>query len=180
MAATIPSAVACPGRYDGGMYLDAMEFLDEERDGWRAYEALADLSDRDLERPVEGAHGWSGRDLMAHLLAWQGVALDAAKELAVDETSTVFQAMDADWERRGGEAVNEDIARTWAALPMGTLRERFRTQPGELRGYLTVVPETRWLKHAEHLRSFQEETIGHYADHLGDLEAILAAADHAG
>jgi hypothetical protein len=116
---------------------------------------------------------------MAHLLAWQGVALDAAKELAVDETSTVFQAMDADWERRGGEAVNEDIARTWGALPMGTLRERFRTQPGELRGYLTVVPETRWLKHAEHLRSFQEETIGHYADHLGDLEAILAAAHQA-
>ncbi|HET7495773.1 MAG TPA: maleylpyruvate isomerase N-terminal domain-containing protein, partial [Candidatus Limnocylindrales bacterium] len=100
------------------MYLDAMEFLDEERDGWRAYEALADLPDGDLERPVEGAHGWSGRDLMAHLLAWQGVALDAAKELAVDETSTVFQAMDADWERRGGEAVNEDIARTWGALPM--------------------------------------------------------------
>jgi hypothetical protein len=158
------------------MYLDAMEFLEEERDGWRAYEALADLPDDALERPVEAAHGWSGRDLMAHLLAWQGVALDAAKELAVDETSTVFETMDADWERRGGETVNDDITRTWAALPMAELRERFRTQPGELRGYLTVVPETRWLKHAGHLRSFQEETIGHYADHLADLEAIVTAA----
>jgi hypothetical protein len=162
--------------YHGVMYLDAMEFLEEERDGWRPYEALADLPDSALEDRIEGAHGWSGRDLMAHLLAWQGVALDAARELAVDETSTVFRRMDADWERRGGEAVNDDIARTWAALPMAELRERFRTQPGELRGYLTVVPETRWLKHAEHLRSFQEETIGHYADHLGDLDAVLTAA----
>ena len=35
---------------------------------------------------VDAAHDWSGRDLMAHLLAWQSVALDAARELAVDET----------------------------------------------------------------------------------------------
>ena len=65
------------------MYLDAMEFLEEERDGWRPYEALADLTDEQLDIPIDAAHGWSGRDLMAHMLAWQGVSLDAAKELAV-------------------------------------------------------------------------------------------------
>ena len=36
---------------------------------------------------------------------------------------------------------------------MDEVRERFATVPGELRGYLTVVPETRWLKHADHRAS---------------------------
>ena len=77
---------------------------------------------------------------------------------------------------RGGDVVNDEITRAWAKLPMSELRERFRTQPGELRGYLTVVPEARWVKHADHLRSFHDETIAHYADHAADLAAILAAA----
>lgn len=162
------------------MYLNAMEFLEEERDGWAPYEALAELSDERLAAQVDGAHGWTGRDLMAHMLAWQGVSLDAAKELAVNETSATIARVDADWDARGGEVVNDEITRTWAAVPMDELRERFRTQPGELRGYLTVVPETRWIKHADNLRFFIDETIDHYADHAADLEAILDAAASAG
>ncbi|MGP1674830.1 MAG: maleylpyruvate isomerase N-terminal domain-containing protein [Candidatus Limnocylindrales bacterium] len=158
------------------MYLDAMEFLEEERDAWAEFEALAGLSDSQLSAAVDGAHGWSGRDLMAHLLAWQEVALETAKELAVNETSPTIARVDADWEARGGEVVNDEITRTWAAMPMDLLRDRFRTQPGELRGYLTVVPETRWLKHATHLKSFHDETIAHYEEHVADLRAILAAA----
>lgn len=158
------------------MYLDAMEFLEEERDAWAPYEALAELTDEQLTAEVDGAHGWTGRDLMAHMLAWQGVSLDAAKELAVNETSATIARVDADWDARGGEVVNDEITRTWAAVPMDELRERFRTQPGELRGYLTVVPETRWLKHPAHLKSFHDETIAHYEEHADDLRAILAGA----
>ena len=154
----------------------ALEFLEEERDGWAPYEALAELSDEQLTAEVDGAHGWTGRDLMAHLLAWQGVSLDAAKELAVNETSATIARVDADWDARGGDVVNDEITRTWAAMPMDELRERFRTQPGELRGYLTVVPETRWLKHPTHLKSFHDETIAHYEEHTDDLRAILAGA----
>ena len=82
---------------------------------------------------------------------------------------------DADWEERG-DAINDEIDATWAALPMTEVRERFRTVPGQLRGYLTVVPETRWLKHADNQRFFHDETTAHYEDHVADLEAILAAA----
>jgi hypothetical protein len=158
------------------MYLDAMEFLEEERDGWAPYEALAGLTDEQLTARIDDAHGWSGRDLMAHMLAWQGVSLEAAKELAVNETSATIARVDADWDARGGEVVNDEITRTWASVPMAELRERFRTQPGELRGYLTVVPETRWVKNAAHLKSFHDETIAHYEDHADDLRAILSAA----
>lgn len=158
------------------MYLDAMEFLEEERDAWAPYEALAGLDDETLGRPVEGAHGWSGRDLMAHMLAWQGIALAIATELAVNETSPTIARVDAEWEARGGEVVNDELTRSWAERPMSELRESFRTQPGELRGYLTVVPETRWLKHAEHMRTLHDETVAHYEEHLADLSAVLAAA----
>jgi hypothetical protein len=158
------------------MYLDSLEFLEEERDSWRPFEALAELTDAELAVPVAGAHGWSGRQLMAHLLAWQEVALKIATELAVNETSPTIARIDADWEARGGDVVNAEIDAIWAAIPMDDLRARFRTQPGELRGYLTVVPESRWLKHAAHLRTISEETTAHYEEHRSELAAVLASA----
>ncbi|NJD28968.1 MAG: hypothetical protein FIA92_11800 [Chloroflexi bacterium] len=157
------------------MYLNAMEFLEEEREAWRPFEALDGLSDEQLDTPIDEAHGWTGRDLMAHLAAWQGYALAMARELAVGETSATRERLDAEWDERG-DAINLDIQVEWRALPLEEVRERFRTIPGELRGYLTVVPEARWVKHADHLRGFLEETIEHYAEHEADLEAILEAA----
>jgi hypothetical protein len=158
------------------MYLDSLEFLEEERDAWSPFEALAELSDEQLSTPVAAAHGWSGRQLMAHLVAWLEVGLAVATELAVNETSPVKARSDADWDARGGEVLNAEIDARWATRPLAELRATFRTIPGELRGYLTVVPETRWLKHADNLRFFQEETTDHYAGHRADLEAVLAAA----
>jgi len=158
------------------MDLDALGFLDEERDAWRPFEALADLTDEQLAVPVAAAHGWTGRQLMGHLLSGQEVALAVASELAVDETSATRERADADWETRGGEVVNAEIDATWAALSMDELRDRFATLPGQLRGYLRVVPESRWLKHSDHQRFFRSETTAHYEDHLADLAAILAAA----
>jgi hypothetical protein len=158
------------------MFLDGLSFLEEERDAWRPFEALAALTDEQLERPIEAAHGWSGRDLMGHLLSGQDVALRVARELAVGETSTAKAAADADWDARGGEVVNAELQAAWAAVPMDELRRRFAELPGELRGYLTVVPETRWVKHADNMRFLVDETLDHYEDHLADLAAILAAA----
>jgi hypothetical protein len=158
------------------VYLDALEFLDEEREAWAPFEALATLSDEQLRVPVAGAHGWSGRQLMGHLLGWQDNAMTVAKELAVGETSATKTRSDEDWEARGGEAVNAELDATWAALPLDELRQRFASIPGELRGYLTVVPESRWLKHADNQTFFSEETTRHYEEHLEDLRAILEAA----
>ena len=157
------------------MYLDALSFLEDERDAWRPFEALAALTDEQLERPVEAVSGWSGRDLLAHLVAWQLVALDVARELAVGERSAAKARADADWEARGGDVVNDEIQRDWAARPMSELRAEFGRVSGELRGYLTVVPEARWIKDADHQRFFVDETLDHYDEHRKDLDAILAA-----
>ena len=158
------------------MYLNALEFIEEERDAWLPYEALVDLSDEQLSRPLAEAHGWSGRQLIGHLLHWQGHAVAVLTELAVNETSAKKEALDADWEARGGDVVNDEVDAIWAAKSMDEIRETFRTQPGELRGYMTVVPESRWLKNADMLAFLSEELTDHYTEHLADLEAILASA----
>jgi hypothetical protein len=157
------------------MFLDGLSFLEEERDAWRPFEALAGLTDDQLAISVEAAHGWSGRDLMAHLAAWQEVALDIARDLASGETSATLERMDADWETLGGDVVNERIQAAWGELPIDEVRRRAGDIPGELRGYLTVVPETRWIKHPRHMESIVGETLDHYEEHRPDLEAILAA-----
>ena len=158
------------------MYLDAMEFLEEEREAWRPYEALLELSDAQLEQPVDGARGWSGRDLMAHLLGWLAFTLAAARELAVAEASPTLERRERETAERGVDALNEEIRARAGARSTADLREAFRTVPGELRGYLTVVPETRWVKNPVHLRAFLEDTTEHYEDHAADLAAILEAA----
>jgi hypothetical protein len=156
------------------MYLDSLSFLEDERDGWRAYEALADLTDEELDRPRDDLHGWTARDLIAHMVAWQEVALEVARDLAVNETSRTKQQADADWASRG-DIINDEINEAWRALPPDEVRRRLRTAAGELRGYLTVVPETRWLKNTDMLNFYLNETVDHYEDHRGDLRAVLAA-----
>lgn len=160
------------------MYADGLSFLDEEREAWRPFETLLELTDEQLEAPIEGAHGWTGRDLMGHLCAWIGWWQEIARELAVGPASPAFDRLSElgrNWETEG-DRTNAAIKAEWGALPMDELRRRFSTYPGELRGYLTVVPETRWLKDAPHLRSLLGNTTEHYAEHKADLEAILAAA----
>lgn len=157
------------------MYLDALSLLDDERDAWRPFEALNDLTDDQLERPVEAVNGWRGRDLMAHLVAWQILALDVAKELAVNESSKAKAVADEEWERRGGDVINDELLREWGARPLTDVREAFMNVGGELRGFLTVVPESRWIKDADNQRFLIDETLDHYEDHRKDLEAILAA-----
>jgi hypothetical protein len=162
--------------YDAGVFLDGMSFLEEEREAWRPFERLLDLSDEQLARPVEAAHDWSGRDLMGHLLAWLTAQLEVARELAVSETSTRSAEIDADWNARGGDVVNAELLEEWGRKPMSEIRDLFRSVPGELRGTLTVVPETRWLKNPRAMDGFIESTLDHYEEHAADLDAILAAA----
>jgi hypothetical protein len=160
------------------MYADGFSFLEEERETWRPFEALLELTDEQLDAPVEAAHGWSGRDLIAHLCSGQCWWLEIARELALGPTSAAWDRvsrMAAEWAATG-DAVNAVITDEWRALPIAEVRRRFGEYPGELRGTLTVVPETRWLKDAARLRNLLGNTTEHYEEHEADLRAILAAA----
>jgi hypothetical protein len=158
------------------MYFDALSFLEDERDAWRPFETLSQLTDDELDRPVDGAHGWAGRDLMGHLVHWQLLALNVARELAVGEHSPAKDAADADFAARGDVVVNAEVEELWRSKPLEEVRQEFASVAGELRGFLTVVPETRWVKNADLQRFFFEETIEHYDEHRPELTAILEAA----
>ncbi len=158
------------------MYFDALSFLEDERDAWRPYEALLALSPEQLERPVAGPDRWSGRDLLGHMVFVQEHALRVAQELAVGEESPSWRQGEEDWDRRGGDVINEEALAEFRALPLDDLLGRARLVPGELRGYLTVVPESRWIKNATYEAFFTSELLDHYAEHEADLVAILAAA----
>ena len=157
------------------MYFDALSFLEDEREAFRAFEALLDLTDEQLDRPVEAAGGWSGRDLMGHVAMWQEAALATAKELALGERSPTMERLEAQW-AAGGDQMNEDGLARFRAMPIEEVRAVFRVTAGELRGYLTVVPEARWIKHGSNQEYFFGETTEHYEEHTKELRAILDAA----
>jgi hypothetical protein len=157
------------------MYLDAMSFLEEDLQAWQPFQELLTLTDEELERETQNSHGWTGRDLIAHLVAWQEVALAVAKDIAVRDSSPTKERADADWAARG-DVINDEITAEWRQLPMSEVRSRMSSVAGELRGYLTVVPETRWLKNPTMLKFFLNEMTEHYEDHRTDLDAVLAAA----
>ena len=100
------------------MYLDALEFLEEEHDAWAPFEALADLTD-----DAAGASRRGGPRLVrprpdgppARVAG--GRRSTSLRELAVSETSPTIARVDADWDTRGGEVVNAEIQADWAALP---------------------------------------------------------------
>jgi hypothetical protein len=154
---------------------DSATFLAAEADAWAPYTALGGLSDADLERPVEAAHGWSGRDLMAHLAFWQGIAVGIARDLAASDVSETHAATDARWDA-GGDDWNAEILADWRALPLAEVRARFRDTPAALRQALAAAPVERWWGNESEREMILDETIGHYADHPADLAAILAAA----
>lgn len=160
------------------MYLDALSFLEDERDALRPYERLLELSDAQLDVEVAGAHGWSGRDLLGHLVLAQEAALAVAKELAVGPKSAEMERQEALWSAspEAGDAVNQAGIERFRAMPIADVREAFRDTAGELRGYLTVVPEARWIKDSAHQEYFFGEMTEHYEEHLTDLQAILEAA----
>jgi hypothetical protein len=157
------------------MYSNALEYLEDEREGWAPYESLADVPDERFDEPTppDGpGHGWSARILMSHMLAWHEICLSVARELALDETSRTFESVTREWRERR-DAMNEDLHARYADLPAAELKRRFRELPGELRGTLTVVPETRWLKHPRHSEVFVEWILEHEAEHRQELDAIL-------
>jgi len=157
------------------MYLDAMSFLEEDLEAWQPFQELLTLTDEELERETQNSHGWTGRDLIAHVVAWQEVALAVAKDIAVRDSSTTKERVDADWAARG-DIINDEINAEWRQLPMSEVRSRMSSVAGELRGYLTVVPEARWLKNPDMLKFFLNEMTEHYEDHRTDLDAVIAAA----
>lgn len=152
-----------------------MDFQSAEAAGWAPYEALGNLSDDDLERPLADAHGWAGRDLIAHIVFWQEVGAQIVRDLATSDVSPTKERVDAQWDE-GGDAWNERILADWREMPLSEVRSRLATAPAALRAALDAAPASRWWDSARNREALVEETVDHYADHREDLLAVLEAA----
>jgi len=148
--------------------------LAEEREAFRPFEALGQLADGQLDLPVPAAHDWSGRDLIAHLVAWLDDAIEVATELRTQATSPARERSRREFAARGDE-INARFQAEWRALPIAEVRRRLRAGPEALRRAIEAVPELRWAGDPEDLRFIHVYTVEHYEDHLDDLEAILHA-----
>jgi hypothetical protein len=153
----------------------AAALIDEELAAFRRFEALAGLDDAQLDVPVAAAHGWSGRDLIAHVVAWFDDAIAVASELQTMASSPAREASRRKFAARGDE-INAEIQAEWARLPMREVRRRLHDVPEALRRAVRAVPERGWAGDPENLRFIRTYTIGHYEDHVDDLAAILEAA----
>jgi hypothetical protein len=152
----------------------AAELLHEEREAWRPFEALDALTDAQLDRPIAGAHDWSGRDLIAHLVAWLDDPIEVATELRSQATSPARERSRRNFAARG-DAINARIQAEWRDLPMAEVRRRLQDVPEAVRTAVRAVPEASWAGDPENLRFVHVYTVEHYEDHLGDLAAILDA-----
>lgn len=148
--------------------------LAEEREAFRPFEALGQLADGQLDLPVPAAHDWSGRDLIAHLVAWLDDAIEVATELRVQATSAARERSRREFASRGDE-INARFQAEWRALPIAEVRRRMHDVPEALRRAVVSVPESRWIDDPENLRFVHVYTVEHYEDHRADLEAILHA-----
>ena len=112
---------------------------------------------------------------MAHIVAWQEVALAVARELAVDETSPTKIEADRDWDARGDE-INEEIRLALAGPPDGRGPAPVPDRPGRA----ARLPDGRARRRAgsrtpSTSEFFLDETIDHYEAHADDIAAVLAS-----
>jgi hypothetical protein len=153
----------------------AAVLLEEERRAFDPFEALSLLPDDRLDAPVPAAHDWSGRDLIAHVVAWLDDAIAVANELAGGDTTVARDRSRREFAARGDE-INARIQADWRALPLAEVRRRLREVPDALRRAVAEVPAAHWAGDPENLRFLHIYTVEHYEDHLADLGAILEAA----
>ena len=73
--------------------------------------------------------------------------------------------LDAEWAAGAGDQHQRGSARPLPGDAHRRGQGAFHAAAGELRGYLTVVPESRWIKHAAHQEWFFGETTEHYEEH---------------
>jgi len=146
-------------------------FFADEAEGFRPFEAILAL---DLAGLDDGprAHGWSARDLLAHLVGWHEVATEVAVELQASPASPRKAAADAAWDARGDE-LNEEIRAAWATLSLEEFRSRARSARQGLIDALRAAPLANWWESDEYLGYFVSEFQEHYADHRAALDVVL-------
>jgi DinB family protein len=111
--------------------------------GHREFTRLIDaLPSRALTRTGIGGGAWSPADLIGHLAAWEGFALDALDAWARPQRAPIDIAL----EERGLEGVNADaLAEASTLRPSALVRRSLETHQA-LIAAVRAIPAERWAK----------------------------------
>jgi hypothetical protein len=103
---------------------------------------IGDLPPKALTRTGIGGGAWSPADLIGHLAAWEGYALDALDAWTRRERAPIDIALD----ERGLDGVNADALAEGSALkPSAIVRRSLETHEA-LVAAVRAVPVDRWAK----------------------------------
>lgn len=150
---------------------DRAAFLRQGDELWDALWAkLGALSDEQLARPGASGPGWSGKDVLAHLVHWHEHALEGIRAI-VEGREPLSRSNFDQWNARWHE---EDCS-----LSAAEARDRSRHARDELRSYLDGLSDEQWDESThtssdgvtEHIHGWADGNMNdHYRDHLGELE----------
>lgn len=156
--------------------MNKSELLEQIADEWRVLRrAFHDLDQAELVRP--GPEGWSVKDHVAHVRAWERIALvrdiegrSFAEAAEMDAaTSAATEGMTAE----GG--LNDYFAERDRALPLEAVLEASSTLHAELIAAIEALPEAR-LNDGTLATRIAENTYEHYAEHRTIMEALRRGA----
>lgn len=156
---------------EGRPWLTPDAFFADEAEAFRPFEAITDLDLAGLDHGPQ-AHGWSARDLLAHLVGWHETATGVAAELRTSTVSPRKAAADAAWDARGDE-LNDEIRKEWASLSIEGYLTRASGARDGLIAALRAAPLANWWENDEYFAYFLSELQEHYADHRADLDVVL-------
>lgn len=141
---------------------------------------LARLNAEQMEEPAL-AGGWSAKDTLAHITAWEGRLLKALRAKAEGDV-TQIQQLSLESESEPTDDVNERWYMESKETPLPDVRRDFNRSYEEVLRELEAVPEAGLLEpgraewfNAEPLRKLvADNTFEHYREHREALERWLA------
>jgi Mycothiol maleylpyruvate isomerase N-terminal domain len=101
-----------------------------------------DLAPRSLARTGIGSEAWSPADLIGHLAAWEGFALDALHAWERGERASIDVALD----ERGLNGVNAEALEAASRLKPSALVRRSLETHAALVAAVRAVPADRWIE----------------------------------
>lgn len=162
------------------------EMLDRVDRGWESLLAVvARADDERLSRPGEG--GWSAKDHLAHLAAWEGSLLALLNGTSRAAGTGVDEGL---FEASGVDGVNQQIHERTRGLPPGQIVANLRQSHERLRARLATLTDDDLAKPYSHYQPHDPpdnadpvvgwiagDTWEHYEEHLATINALLATAD---
>ncbi|MBI3159487.1 MAG: DinB family protein [Chloroflexi bacterium] len=147
------------------------EFILTMRRGRAEFAALwADLSDEQITRRPGPQDDWSVKDLMGHILWWEGYAMT---RVMLMQAGGVVPALD------DFNALNAQVFAAHRDLPLDFLRREWEASLHRLEAYLRTLSDKQ-LNHAPEgwddrspYRLLGGNTFGHYLEHQPDLEQYV-------